>query len=364
MAVLTNHTSFAVNMFGGMDPKSRQHDVLVVSAAFVAVPGKPLRVADEPVAVLDNDVFYGDPVSSSVRYEGETAWEKPFVDVIVNGHAVALGGRKAERVLVDVRVGDVHKELLVNGDRRWRPDGVPSAPQPFETMPIVYERAYGGYDTRAENPAQHKLELRNPVGVGFQGVPSKDPAIQTEVPNVEHRGQPITSKGPSEPAGLGVIGRGWQPRLGFAGTYDEAWTVEQFPLLPLDFDVRHFQTAPADQQSRTLQGGEDVDIRNMTPEGIWRFKLPVLDVPVLLLYADRKGSAALRIDTVILEPDEYRLTLLARCKIPEIRKRGPLQEVIVGHVSPTWLYARTHGKIYLDHAKRNGRMVGVEDFHS
>ena len=97
MPVLTNHTSFAVGMFGGMDPNSRQHDVLVVSAAFVAPPGQPLRLADEPVAVLDTDVFYGDPASSSVRYEGETAWEKPFVDVIVNGHAIAPGGRKAER---------------------------------------------------------------------------------------------------------------------------------------------------------------------------------------------------------------------------------------------------------------------------
>jgi hypothetical protein len=364
MAVLTNHTAFAVSMFGGMDPHSRQHDVLVVSAAFVAPPGQPLRLADEPVAVLDNDVFHGDPTSSSVRYEGETAWEKPFVDVIVNGHAVAPGGRKAERLLVEVRVGDVYKELLVNGDRRWRPGGVaPGSPQPFDRMPIVYERAYGGYDTRAANPAQHKLEPRNPVGLGFQGLPPSDPAIQTEVPNVEYPDQQITSaKSRSDPAGLSVIGRHWQPRIGFAGTYDAAWTAEQFPLLPLDFDVRHFQTAPGDQQSRTLKGGDDVDIRNMTPEGRWRFSLPVLDVPVRLVYAERHGAAALRMDTVILEPDEYRLTLLARCKIPWLRSRGPLEEIILGHITPAWWYARTRGKTYLDHANRNGRMSGIKDF--
>src|ERR1051325_72595 len=150
MAVLTNHTSFDVRMFGGLDPNSRQHTVLVVSAAFLAMPGEPLRLADEPVAVAETDVFYGDPTSSSVRYEGEIAWEKPFVDVIVNGHAFAPHGKKTERVLVEVRVGDVHKRLLVYGDRRWRPDGAPGSPQPFERMPIVYERAYGGYDARAE----------------------------------------------------------------------------------------------------------------------------------------------------------------------------------------------------------------------
>jgi len=185
------------------------------------------------------------------------------------------------------------------------------------------------------------------------------------VPNVEYPGQRITSaQSRSDPAGLGVIGRGWQPRLGFAGTYDAAWTAEQFPLLPLDFNVRHFQAAPGDQQSRTLQGGEDVEIRNMTPEGTWRFNLPVLDVPVRLVYAERNEGAALRMDTVILEPDEYRLTLLARCKIPLIRKRGPLEEIIFGHVTSAWWYARTHGKTYIDHAKRNGRMSGTKDFHS
>jgi len=365
MAVLTNHTAFAAKMFSGLDPHSRLHDVLVVSAAFVTMPGAPLRLADEPVAVVDNDVFYGDPTSSSVRYEGEIAWEKPFVEVIVNGHAIAARGQKAERVLVDVRVGDVHKQLMVNGDRHWRLGGIPGSPKPFDRMPIVYERAYGGYDTRAANPAQHKLEPRNPVGLGFQGLRSNDPIIQTEVPNVEYPGQPVTSaETRSDPAGLGVLGRNWQPRLGFAGTYDAAWTAEQFPLLPLDFDVRHFQTAPADQQSRTLRGGEEVDIRNMTPEGRWRFHLPVLDVPVRLVYAERHGAAALRMDTVILEPDVYRLTVLARCKIPRARSRGPLEEVILGHVSPGWWYARIRRKKYLDHGNRNGRLIGTKDFRA
>ena len=363
MAVLTNHTAFAISMFGGMDPHSRQHQVLVVSAAFVAAPGEPLRLVDEPVRVVDSDVFYGDPTSSSVRYEGETAWEKPFVDVIVNGHAVAPGGKTAETVLVDVRVGDVHKAILVTGDRKWRSGGAPGPPRPFDRMPIVYERAYGGYNTRPASPAQHKLEPRNPVGLGFQGASSNDPAIESEVPNVEYPGQRMTSSASrSDPAGLGVIARSWQPRLGFAGTYDAAWKDEQFPLLPLDFDVRHFQTAPEDQQSRTLQGGEPVEIRNMTPEGSWQFNLPVLDVPVRLLYEERSNTAALRMDTVILEPDRYRVTLLARCRIPLIRTRGPLREVLVGHVSSAWWYARTHGKRYIDYAERNGRLGGIKDF--
>jgi hypothetical protein len=363
MPVLTNHTSFAVTMFGGIDPESRQHDVLVVSAAFVCLPGQRLRLSDEPAAVPDTDVCYGDPASSSVRYEGETAWEKPYVDVIVNGHALAPDGRTAESVLVDVHVGDVHKQLLVSGDRRWLAAGIPGSPQPFARMPIIYERTYGGYDTRAADPAHHKLDPRNPVGVGFHGAPSANPLILTEVPNVEYPDKRMTAaKNAGEPAGLGVVSRSWQPRLGFAGTYDAGWMAEQFPLLPLDFDLRHFQAAPADQQSRTLVGDEYVEIRNMTPEGRWQFRLPVLDVPVRLVYAERHDVAALRMDTIILEPDEYRLTVLARCKIPWIRTRGPLQEIVLGHVSPAWWYARTRGIKYVDHGNRNGRLPGSQDF--
>ena len=363
MPVLINHTSFAVTMFGGMDPHSRQHDVVVISAAFVGLPGQPLRLVDEPVAVRDNDVFYGDPGVSSIRYEGETAWEKPYVDVIVNGHAVAPRGRPAETVLVEVRVGDVHKQLLVTGDRRWRTDGTPSSPQPFERMPIIYERAYGGYDRRAPDPGQHAMEARNPVGVGFRRVPAAHPAIQTEVPNVEYPHQRMAAGNSAlDPAGLGVIARNWHPRVGFGGTYDAAWMADQFPLLPLDFDLRHFQVVPSDQQSRTLAGGEYVEIRNMTPDGTWRFNLPVLDVPIRLLYAERHHAGALRMDTVLLEPDEYRLTLLARCKIPWIRMCGPLQEVVLGHVSPAWWYARTRGMTYLDYGNRNGRVSGRKDY--
>ena len=101
----------------------------------------------------------------------------------------------------------------------------------------------------------------------------------------------------------------------------------------------------------------------MTPEGMWRFTLPVLDVPVRLVYAERHAAPALRMDTVVLEPDEYRLTLLARCKIPLIRKRGPLEEIILGHITPAWWYARTHRKRYLDHVNRKGRATGIKHFH-
>jgi hypothetical protein len=366
MTELLNHTSFSAALLAAMDPHARVFDVVVVSATFEAPPNKPLRLADEQLPVRDVDEYYSEPGLSSIRYEGETAWEKPFVDVLVNGTAYAPGSRRAKSVLVSVGIGDIRKELQVSGDRYWRRGlrgRVPSSSRPFETMPIVYERAFGGMDTRPKNPAKHRSELRNPIGVGFQGAPSQSPSVETEIPNVEYPGRLMrSSRSRPEPAGFGVVGRDWQPRLGYAGTYDAAWLAEQSPLLPYDFDICHFQAASRDQQSTSISGGEPVQLRNMTPEGTWEFSLPTLEVPLRLLYPSRKQSGSLKLDTVLIEPDFHRVTLIARANIPVIRKLGPLEEVIIGHVTRGWWRARMENKHYLDSRGAGGRLLGVRDF--
>ncbi len=366
MPRLVNHTSFAAAVFGILTPQATRHDVVVVAAAFEVLPGRPLRLSDEQPPVRDADQYFGDPGRSSVRYEGETAWGKPFVDVLVNGTAHAPAGRKVDAILVSLHVGDIAKEVLVTGDRRWRPGllgATPSSPEPFETMPIIYERAFGGVDTRPADPAKHGAERRNLVGVGFQSAPSQNPDIRTAVANIEYPDQRIWSpRDRPEPAGFGVVGRDWLPRLAHAGTYDGAWLVEQSPLLPLDFDTRHFQAAPADQQSRTIQGGESVQILNLTPERAWNFTLPTLDVPLRLAYRDRRKMASLKLDTILIEPDLYRVTLIARAAIPLLRNHAPLEEVIIGHVTPGWWRARVRSKEYLDYRGGAGRSVGARDF--
>ena len=47
---------------------------------------------------------------------------------------------------------------------------------------------------------------------------------------------------------FGPVGRGWHPRLGYAGTYDQNWLDNVFPFLPADFRDDYYQAAPADQQ--------------------------------------------------------------------------------------------------------------------
>jgi hypothetical protein len=224
----------------------------------------------------------------------------------------------------------------------------PSSPKPFDKMPIVYERAFGGMTADA-------AEMRNLVGVGFRGASPRNPDIQTEVPNIEYHNRRMLSKSDTpDPAGLNVIGRGWMPRIRYAGTFDKQWQERRWPLLPADFDSRYNQCAPIDQQSRSLRGGEAARLVNLTGDGEWQFRLPVLNIPMLSLYADGQTESTLRLDTVLIEPDVKRVTMTSRLAFTPKRNRRLLREIIVGHVARGWVRARVKGKKYLDSGARNG----------
>ena len=341
---LTNGTPFAAEGFVLPDPDGQEAYLVVLAATFVGGGGPPaedvLRPSEEQRPVRPVDEYYGDPAASSVRYEGELALQKPRVDFLVNASAYAPGGEPARVVPVALRVGDHRKDLLVHGDRRRMAGMFASRPEPFTVMPIVYERAAGGTVLWGDPPKSH-VDRFNPVGVGHRGARSSSPAVQSDYPNVE-------APGGSGPAGYGAIARGWRPRIDFAGTYDAAWLADRAPLLPADFNPLHNQAAPADQQFDAVAGGETVELLNMTPGGAWGFRLPRLDMPVNLFYADRREQASLRVDTILIEPDERRVTLTARLRIP--LERGPrvLRGVALGHMKNSWVRAKETRRTYLD----------------
>ena len=67
------------------------------------------------------------------------------------------------------------------------------------------------------------------------------------MPNTEEAGRPVTSPDSQAllPMSFGPIGRGWDPRYKYGGTYDDKWRDEHFPFLPPDFDEQYYQAAAA-----------------------------------------------------------------------------------------------------------------------
>lgn len=344
VTILTNRTPFPATHCLLPDGEGGELVLVVVKASFVVGSDGEPALAEAPASLRLVDEFRGDPKLGIPRWDSDLAVFKPRVDVLIEAQAHAPLGRPTEQVFVELHVGDprgdpgeiqLSKSLLVTGDRVWDGDQ-PSPPLPFLTMPLGWERAYGGTRSREQ------VDERNPLGIGHQGARSVDPKVRSELPNIEN------PEAPSTPAGLGVVARAWLPRRTLAGTYDDRWKRRRWPLAPRDFDPAFNQSAPVDQQLQNYVGGESVRLVNLTPEGEWWFRLPKLDLPVHLIYEDRLDRAPLRIDTIEIEAELRRVVLTGRATIAIEPRRGRLEEIVLGHVAPAWLEAKRAGKRHVD----------------
>lgn len=326
---LDNLTPFAAERGWVRDRDGAEVWLIAVKCTFDLNTDGSLEVSAEQPPVLRVPEYNGKPGKSSIKYEADLVRTKTTTDVLVVGHAYAPRGRAVTEMQVGFRVGPVHKILRVTGDRWWGVRG-PTPPEPFVTMPLVYERAFGGVDARSSHP-ERDWDWRNPVGTGF--AVTRENASGRALPNIEYPDDTVSgwSDRPS-PAGFGPVASHWQPRAGFAGTYDDNWMKNRQPLVPSDFDDRFFQCAPRDQQSPApLRGGEPVVLHHLTPGGDLRFLLPKIFLGFDTRFSDstREVHTDRRLHTVILEPDYPRVSLVWQSAIRCHFKVHKLQRTIV-----------------------------------
>jgi hypothetical protein len=278
-----------------------------------------MEIAEKQTDVCLVPRYVGEPGKSSLLYESDLVHTKPTTDVILHGHAYAPAGKRATQVDATMKVETIRKTLRVYGDRYWDRGLINlkmTDPEPFEKMPIIYERAFGGVDQKSDNPKEHAWEPRNPVGTGF-AVEAKH-LVGQKVPNIEDPKDLVSSwKDRPRPAGFGPIAGNWSPRLELAGTYDKKWEEERLPLLPDDFDERYYQCAPEDQQAPGyLKGGESVELRNLTPQGYLRFTLPSVELSFTTYFRRDTADHLANLHTVIIEPDMPRVIMVWHTMLP------------------------------------------------
>ena len=348
---LINATGMAAGYTLGREPSGAEQLVVAVKGTFtLPARGEEPTLADEQVPLTDADKFTGEPGLSAVTAECDWAPYKPRCDILLNGSAYAPGGKAAQRLQVGIKVGNWQKVFMVVGDRVWRGGPVPRAgtPEPFEVMPISYDRAFGGVDNFHPDPAQHRAYLPNPVGRGYHRLLEPYLVDNTPLPNTEEGNGPVTTpNGDYRPMSFGAIGRNFLARYPLAGTYDQNWQDNVFPFLPADFNPAYFQAAPDDQQVEKIEGGEPVILLNLTPDGRRDFHLPTVDVPVAF-FRRKGGHEEMRgmVDTVLVEPDAGRLTLVWRASYPLKRNMFEVVRVVVGKMSRAWWRATDAGKTY------------------
>lgn len=334
LQITRNTAQHLAECFAFSDKDGARHCAVVVKATFdVNVEGTCQR-SDRPVPWVFVDEHHGDPGKTSLRCESDFAPCKPRVDVLVSGTATAPAGRLATKLHVALEGPGIYKQAVVTGDRVWT-SGLfglkPSDPQPFQRMPLVWDRAFGGSDLSHEHVAKHGTHAGNPVGAGFHLNGDSTSIDGKPLPNIERPDEQISSwSDKPEPVGFGPVGRGWFPRLQFAGTYDQQWIDDTMPFLPRDFDDRYFLSAPVDQQLDELSAGSEFRCLNMNESGEFQVRLPPFQVPVRYLFHDRSETQMLGADTVILHPTERRLVLVGRVAMKMPRKMTALREIHVG----------------------------------
>ena len=210
---------------------------------------------DEQEVVVEEELEYetAEPPFVSPIFHGDDTLFRPRTDVVVQGSAWAPGA-PLPRLTVRFRMEGLKRDIVVSGDRRVErcPGGGLrfTDPEPFESIPLRYDRAYGGVDFRAWLLSRTRLEAdlqravpgvplastspchypRNPSGVGFLiDAAPYDPA-DLLVPNLEFEHDPVTPDrlavgGPERwpegplPAGMDWQGCDWFPRQAFLGLH-------------------------------------------------------------------------------------------------------------------------------------------------
>jgi hypothetical protein len=321
--------------------------VLVKRTYDFVAGGRCTRAADDKKLVA-GDTHYDDPMNSTVKYESDFVPFKLATDVVVHGKAYARPGQRVTTLTASVIVGQHRKDVLVIGDRvaRFNSQRDPSFtdPQPFETMDLRYERAYGGVDLYSQ-PKMHWVYPRNHLGRGFAVANTRRSVDNLPLPNLEDPLKPLSPAGlcagnfpawerQPMPQGFGWTMKMWRPRSAYAGVMPADRPLEREMrkgfanlLSPAhkkiyeanglpDMDFRFFNGASAGLALPYLSGAETVQLLNLDPSGSLQFQLPGERPKIALDIGFGVQESTVCLHTVFIRIEERQVDLVARGAIP------------------------------------------------
>lgn len=286
--------------------------LMVLKATFEIGKNGNLTPSENQRPIAAGPVWLGEPGRSSLIEDGDWALKKPSADIAIVGHIRPPHCQPVRQLLARFSIGHWTKTVRVVGDRPILAGAFTMQvgdPLPFTSMPIMWERSFGG--TSADG-RQHRC---NPIGRGLVDRKDLEDADGRFMPNFENPELPSRING-GESTGLGFIDCGWEPRIHYAGTYDEDWIRHRMPLFPKDFDHRFFNASPPDMvYPGHLKGGEIGLLEGCCPDGPLKFTLPRMSV----YFAGKRRSGIFEceavMDTLLLDLDRLCLSCVWRAKV-------------------------------------------------
>ena len=231
--------------------KDRRHWLAMTAIVMTDGFGRDAKLVPEP------DCWKTFAAELGSEFSFDLGMPKANPEFLVTGNAYTCHQPDRTQSAVAVRVGRRTKALHVFGDRFWV-DGRASAPQPFDTLRLDWQHAFGGPGF-AENPEGigHADELVN--GLRTRRLPNIElPHAMLHRPDQQ-----------AVPAGFGLVGIERPSRMQRLGKqYDEHWKQNLFPGYARDMDWNYFNAAPPDQWLAPGDGelaGAEFEILNMHP---------------------------------------------------------------------------------------------------
>jgi hypothetical protein len=332
----------------GQTPQGEHIFGVLVKRTYDIAPGNRCVRAVTDRKLTPGDVHFGDPMNSTVKFETDFVPFKLATDVVLNGRAYTPPGQRVTTLTASLGIGQYRKDLLVLGDRVARykanQDPVFTDPQPFATMDLRYERAYGGVDIYSE-PKMPYVYPRNHLGRGFAVANTQRSVEQLPLPNIENPGDRLTParlcvgqfkdwERQPMPEGFGWTMKTWRPRSAYAGVMPPDRALEQqlraayATLVPPahrklyeqtqipDMDFRFFNGASAGLVLPFLTGDEQVDLVNLDLEGRARFQLPGERPKIGLDVGQGVHAPQVVLHTVIIRMEDRQVDLLWRGAVP------------------------------------------------
>ena len=323
-----NHTPFPAISWENVDAKRRWHITTMLRVKYIFHPSEKegeweLRLTPEQEELFGEDIYYNDDTNKPVRYETDFISYKPNTDIILNSKARISRESPEKEWFCGLTITDKAETLLksvtlkVCGAHQWKKNTdknwVKTPVKKTNEVGICYDKAFGGSIVNPDLTEKEKAnngssisylayDKNNPVGTGIQ----HPDMPETPFPAAQVSWQDKALDDKKYPAGFGFINRAWQPRLSYAGTYDDEWLEEQHPYPPHDFDYFHNQAAnPALILDGFIQSGTVFDLVNLLSPKKNSFKIPELHCfTEIYLPTGEMIRKLMNIDTVLIDIED------------------------------------------------------------
>jgi hypothetical protein len=324
---LVNTTPLAAALnVASLAGRAERRGLLTVKATFrLGARGAELDTKD-PLPILARD----EPTALGLLPRDDVPRRDGRCEVLLLAAAHAPAQAPVQRMTVSLSIGAARRELLVTGDREWAgegPSAVPGAPEPFRRMPLVWERAFGGTASVLvdEDSPLDFVDPRNPYGKGFDAAgparelcrewraPPPYPVLPPArlLPNIEDPAAPVTRWDDApEPCCWATAPAGVDLHLLRAA---RSFDRERPPPIEEVTAPRVSYRAHPDLVLDIPPPGTRVLALGVRPLGEpFDFALPDLRVHADYVVGSYRGRRALKLETLVLLPEEGRFYMVLR----------------------------------------------------